>query len=750
MDSQALVAPGKLLASDEELTLLRARQMATFLRGSHSPYARLVEYRRCATPLDGDVVVVDLIVERPQRTHNNVDIRPEERVALIFWDDDTIMPWTLALRADFPRIPHMNLGREELPRSLCLYEIAWREIAPRWTARGWIERVRQFLAQAADGTLHDAAQALEPLLFHTCWPLVLPETVMAHDNAEAPVEVQIHGVDGGLGRTVLIAEHRQGASTATGGQPFIALVLHGDPQVHGTIHREPRNLADLTMFLSEAGIDLRATLRAHLKDWATQPKLLERQLILIVRLPKRRHADGDVENVELRALLVGTPIGALGEAVGLWVLQDGVPGVLIVPDDTKVGDDVGVMLLDPVTDFSRTLAARANGHAAPVDRRIVAVGLGALGSQVFTTLARQGWGEWALVDDDCLLPHNLARHALFGFAVGRPKATMLAQLVNDTVAGPPIARAFVADVLSPSGAGDELEEALARADGILDMSASVPVARALVGDIASEARRLSLFLNPSATSLVVLAEDRARSIPLDSIEMQYYRAIVTEPRLAGHLRVGVDPLRYGQSCRAVSTQLPQEHVALLAAIGSRAIRTTMDQPEARVDIWTIDPATFAVSHLGVTPAPWREWVIGSWRVRADGALLERLRCTRAEKLPAETGGVLVGTLDRQRGIIYVVESIPAPPDSIEWPTSYVRGIADLPPKLEHIGDETGEMLHYIGEWHSHPRGAGVTPSATDRRAFAQLAEVMALDGLPPLFLIVGDDDEWGWHVEEVA
>ena len=46
------------------------------------------------------------------------------------------------------------------------------------------------------------------------------------------------------------------------------------------------------------------------------------------------------------------------------------------------------------------------------------MGAGALGSQVIITLARSGFGNWTIVDEDDLLPHNLARHALNGFYVG--------------------------------------------------------------------------------------------------------------------------------------------------------------------------------------------------------------------------------------------------------------------------------------------------------------------------------------------
>ena len=69
--------------------------------------------------------------------------------------------------------------------------------------------------------------------------------------------------------------------------------------------------------------------------------------------------------------------------------------------------------------------------------------------------------------------------------------------------------------------------------------------------------------------------------------------------------------------------------------------------------------------------------------------------------------------------------------------------------MEEIAVATDGMLGYAGEWHSHPTGHGAAPSPDDRRAFMWLAQSMVRDGLPPLMLIAGDRDEFGWYVEQM-
>src|SRR5260370_4351688 len=249
--------------------------------------------------------------------------------------------------------------------------------------------------------------------------------------------------------------------------------------------------------------------------------LLNDKLIIIVALPKTREAFTVAESTDLWAFLCAKPISEIGEQIGIWQLHNKQLGDQYHIDQEKQGDQVEVVLLNPMYSFSRESAARLNGLADQERRKIVAIGLGALGSQVFMNLMRMGFGVWVLIDKDYFLPHNLARHGLTGLDVGFSKVVTLALLANQTIKGEPIASAIVADVLKPANEQAEVvATALKNADIILDTSASVAVARYLAHDINSLARRVSMFLNPSGTELVLLAEDLNRQTTLDFLEMQ--------------------------------------------------------------------------------------------------------------------------------------------------------------------------------------------------------------------------------------
>ena len=317
----------------------------------------------------------------------------------------------------------------------------------------------------------------------------------------------------------------------------------------------------------------------------------------------------------------------------------------------------------------------------------------------------------------------------------------MAELANHTIQGDSIADWIVADVLNPLESPEDcqkLKEAFGSTDIILDASASISVSRHLVHDVDSSARRISIFLNPSGTDAVILAEDEKRSTTLDFLEMQYYRHLVNEPSLENHFPRDSEQIRYAPSCRDVSNTIPQYFVALQAAICSRAIHQVTSSAEAFLSVWCTDADQMNVQRHMIPVQNPISCEQNEWTLRTDEGLINKIHKARAGKLPNETGGVLVGAYDMQRKIVYVVDCLTSPPDSEEWPTVYIRGCQGLKSQVEKIEQITAGQLKYIGEWHSHPPGCSVNPSQADRQVFDWLSNCMRSNGLPPLMLIVGD------------
>lgn len=735
-----------ILIPPDSLSLKRAKLLAELAASRSLPYVSLVDcFRLTQAGVSCEVVVVDVTVERPQRPLH--DIRHQERVALVFEEADRSLPEVLALRRDFPWVPHLNLRWEEFPRSLCLYDRPWSELSSRWTPAVFIERIRFWLAATARGELHQDDQPLEPLLLHHGTAIVLPADIYADLEADTPIRLDLMLAHDSKTCNTLIAKRPPADSKKIWiGLKCIATTLVAQPQVHGLVRRTPRNLGELHSFLESGGIDLIGALRERLPNWSA-PKLLDAKLAVIVALPLSRAAGGAVERWTFWVFATLKTIGEVGTDIGLWTVVNEQVGLLLRPDETRRGEQVPIEVLSPYVEFSPVAAASANA-IPPVPLKTVAVGAGALGSQVIVTLARMGFGRWTVVDEDDLLPHNLARHALHGGYVGEAKAIGMAHLLNQIYEG--AATAIVADIQAPGDQTEALKQACAEAKLILDISASAPVSRHLAIDVTSAARRVSVFLNPQGTDLVVLAEDQDRELTLDRLEMQYYRDVNSEPSLAAHLIANPGKLRYGSSCRDVSTTMSTAKVSMHAALAAELVQAAVAAKDASMTVVRSQRESLSVTPIAIEPERAIEQQIGLWKLILDGKLLRRLAALRESKLPNETGGVLIGHYDLDRQILYVVDTIPSPPDSAEWPTLYIRGSEGLLAEIRGVSDRTGGQLEYVGEWHSHPDGCPTLPSNDDLLVFTWLTEHMAVAGLPALMAIVGQHGSSSWYVGEMV
>ena len=707
----------------------RARKLAELLRANEIPFARLVSLSKTE---DTDIVTLEVDVELAQdRIH---DIRLQERIAAEFPRDDARAPEVLALRRSFPLVPHLNLCDAEIPRSLCLFEDSWHETQLWWTPGRFVEALRNWLAATARDELHADDQPLEPLLLGTGIPLIVPANI---GEGAGPIRLDMLCVQTPeMKRPVMVARHPEDIGDIE--QEYVvhsmATVFVGQAQEHGIIAHTPLTLADLRDLLSVAEIDLVTELVSRLEKWRENKELMGRKPILITVLPKLRKSGGAVEATDIFAFSIDETVATLGEKLGLWQMREGHACVLI-PQENPNPNAVRLVCLHPVSELSMRMAARAAGRD-PDLRKAVAVGQGALGAQVVSNLIRTGFGSWTLIDHDVLLPHNLTRHVLLSRSLGFPKAQYMAAALTDTVQDAKV-QALVCDVLNPRDKAGDLAAALNEAEIVFDFSASTAVARHLADDTFSKARRISVFLSPSGRYLVMLAEDADRAFTIYELEAQFHRLLIRTKDLQEFYQENPASFRYGGSCADISMHIPQDRVALHAAITAGAVQRLTG--EGFVSIWRLTDELAVERYC--SPGATCQWFEGSdWKIGINSRLKNHLLALRSGALPCETGGVLVGTVDAHHKSTLLVDALPAPPDSEKWPTAFIRGSVGLRKDVEKIEKWTGQAVHYIGEWHSHPPGISLKMSSDDKQVLEFVAKHMRSDGLPGIVLIVGETE----------
>ena len=389
-------------------------------------------------------------------------------------------------------------------------------------------------------------------------------------------------------------------------------------------------------------------------------------------------------------------------------------------------------------EFERDLAARLAGRSAPDARNAVLVGAGAIGSHIADCLIREGRFTWTIIDDDRLLPHNLARHIARNPDVSRPKAAIVAGHLNAIMTGGKIAQPVATNLFDPNEGGAAVDRALIDADIIIDATASVDAARAL-SDYPSKARRLTAFFNPAGEAAVLIAEPHDRSVTLRDLEAQYLGLILHTPRLADHLGKLAETVAYTGACRAITNRIPQSRAAILSGLTASGIASATDGLGSAISVWTLAP-TGAVALDTAPVEPVLRYEAIGWIITIDAGVARRIVAMREARLPSETGGILFGLVDIPARRVHLVDATPAPLDSIEEPGGFVRGMAGVDKMMEDVRRRTAGQVRYVGEWHSHPPRASARSSPVDGRQLDWLATLMGMDSIPALMVIAADSE----------
>jgi proteasome lid subunit RPN8/RPN11 len=257
-----------------------------------------------------------------------------------------------------------------------------------------------------------------------------------------------------------------------------------------------------------------------------------------------------------------------------------------------------------------------------------------------------------------------------------------------------------------------------------------------------EVQCISAFITPGGQGLVLLIEDSHREVRLDWLEMLHYRAVLHTPIALGTF-AEANQSRYGDGCRDLSAVLSQDDVALWASTASRSLKSEVRSENASLLLWRRDDKSGAVESVAIVPPRYWRTKMGDWTVVDDARIREKLSAYRQSKLPNETGGVIIGHFDVQYSTCYIVDALPSPGDSVEWPTAYYRGVEGLRTAVVDIETITLGQLTYVGEWHSHPEGCPALPSAADLTAYGWLRDYMNSDSYPAIMVIIGERDDIG-------
>lgn len=679
------------------------------------------------------------------------DIYPVERLAFLFLP--TTGPVVVPLRKGFPAAPHTNGLPVQAPidadLALCIDDRSWADAQPDYNGAEIMRRIWSWFERASSGNMNDDQQFVDPAFIPSPTTVVITKSAFdsfAKEETDRPAFLSLTHKD--AHSQILLAERfgHESHAAREGHEwlPFLVVPVPLDVDNDRGMWRPPATLGHLRAVLRSIECDFLEIVRLRLEeilrsaDEETARDLYKSRLMVLAVVRNVR-----AERLEPFALLSHSSVGDIGVALGLLHPPEPSFGADYTrrldkaePDQISL-DQIEVHPVSIAHTFDRAFATVLS-NSPEITQSAVVVGAGAIGSQVVDLLVREGaFTSLTILDDDRLMPHNLARHTLTSKDIGAYKADALAQDIMDLRPDLPVK--VVREKLGAGFTRGETADAIALSGIVLDFTASVGAGRAL-SDASSRGRGISAFFNPAGTAFVMMAENAAKTIDLAALEADYYGKVIERDDLHDHLSHGDMEVVSSGQCRSLSSRIPSANAALLSAAAAIQISRSLESDGARIVIGTLNGEGSLDTIVDDVGGAVDIAVDGGWQVRLPPLAKARLQLLRDSLGPNETGGALLGIVDHSRKRIEIVSGLRAPVDSVSERTGFERGIRGLRAQIDKACAKVMHQVTYIGEWHSHPDGFGAGKSAVDHKQIEEVAADLSLEERPAVMVIVGQSE----------
>lgn len=667
-----------------------------------------LKIKECRINSNGDEIIIMSFCALSIPDEPVYPILKEEDVAIKCSKEDLILPSVFALRKDFPvGLPHSNAMSYAHPVSLCVSDVPFSDYRLQFSAYDFLQSIRRWFDLNSIGELHEPDRPLE--VFYGSHKVA---TIKNFRNWGR------FGRFYTISKNTGILEYTERKNATHYIFPFKA-----DEVLSNGMAEIPQIIGDLNRITVCEGNPLLNVIESLFYN--PQALKIDLPLLLPVLISQKRAIGLEAESSELFFIVLRKKICD----IALQAKKQSHDSFLKWLYSQQI--DI-IMTLPPV---SRELNAVSNGFGN-LFKKVSFIGAGTLGGNIIDHFVRQGVSEKiVIIDNDALLPHNVARHILSPEYVMQSKAKAL----KDVYRGIECQKVDSIDKDILLFNNNDKQRAFENTDLIIDASTSIAVERTLALDSSySGVRRSSVFLNPKGTELVLLYEDTERKYRLDLLEMVYYRMLIVDERFNNHLSVSEKQRTNSFSCRAESSVIDYDNVGLLASIASQQLKKMYATNDAKIAMWRICADNSTVDYINIPLSDWQLYVVKGVKVYIIKDVISIMKEQRVSSGILETGGVFFGCYDKDRQIIYVLYSHPAPTDSKHGPTSFVRGCDGLKEVQDSINRKTYYQVRYLGEWHSHPSGSN-SPSILDKKQFDEMSKEHLLQDIPFVQAIIGDN-----------
>ncbi len=665
-----------------------------------------ITIKECRVNSNGDEIIIITLHSLSIPDEPVFPIFKEEDVAIKCCKEDINLPAVFAIRKDFPvGLPHSNAMPFSHPVSMCVSDVSFIDYRLQFSAYDFLITIRRWFELNSIGELHERNRPLE--VFYISKVVAMIKDLQSH---------------GAYGSFTMVSEN-------TGILKFVdlpeathyILPFKTDEVLSQGLAEIPKTIGDLKRLTINNGISILNAIEAFYRKAAE----IDLPLLMPILISQKRTNDSTPELIELFFIRFHKKIHDIslrlkklsGKESTAWLYSQPIEIIMTIPP------------------ISRDTNAQSNG-LSDLFRQVAFIGAGTLGGNIIDHFIRQGVSKKVVViDNDKLLPHNIARHVLPPQYVMQSKVKAFKDVYRD-IEGQKI-DCIDKDFLLFNES--DTQRAFGKAELIVDASTSIAVERSLALDNRyGNIRRCSVFLNPKGTELILLQEDPDRNYRLDLLEMNYYRVLIINDQFSNHLEVSKSQTTNSFSCRSESAIMDYDNIGMLANVASQQLKKIPLSTSALISIWQVAPDDSTIARVNLPVSEWDSFIKNGVKIYVISDVVEEMKRQRASSIPNETGGVLFGCYDKDRQIIYVLFSQPAPNDSKNSPSSFVRGCDGLEKVQDTVYKKTFYQVRYLGEWHTHPTGSNA-PSHTDINQFKEMSHNHLSQDIPFVQAIIGDN-----------
>lgn len=700
------------------------------------------------------VVPVVYSVSLPSRgAVDGVDIREQEPILirLSLTSYPHAAPFLLSDRKDFPRsrLSHLYFTTDDEPARLCLVRNNPHEWFATIKLRDFLDVGGQWLYKAATGQLDEDGDEFDPTRLEGnigskhIYRYDLINQVVSQNQRFVPDLPTALFIGGQLLKTGKVDSYQTNAhvpfivfekvrnaiailSTEENEElvanPVFTFVFWDPDGAMDNLYltSRPKNYGQLKLFFSLRGIDLHQAL-LKLEMLGAIPRL---GLPIVFATKRPRRVIGYNGNYEFINFLIVLPS----------------EGVAALDDSQKV------KLQGHIEPFSKDMAVTLSDRDQPPAS--LYIGAGSLGSKLILHDARSGNLQIGICDDDTMLPHNLARHALVADQLGQNKAEALASIIKQFYSADKTDK-----ITAITSNAIYLDQEFQEYQRIIDTTASVQVMNFLISkQLPTNTRYYKAEIADAGALGLLYAEGYNRNPRMDDlVNLASFNATKIEQLRTWRMNDAqreLTTLNVGLGCSSTTSVMADDTLGFHASVFSRMLaKATTQESQSMSGILAISNLdeskgypNISTEYLDVQAFDILNCKAGSgWEVRLMGGIKELLFAIGNRQAPKETGGVLIGIANYKTKTIHVFDIVAEPQGSHGTYCEFVRGNKGLPAEIDEIKRKTGEVIGYIGEWHTHPMNLKGL-STKDEKTIAELRVLNRTVPIPTCALIVTPDE----------